>query len=53
MKINDKVKSRKFPNSPAGVVKHVDGKEVAVQFVMRSGWTHVAWFEHEELEVEA
>jgi len=52
MKEGDKVRPRRFPNGHTGVVRLVEGKDVAVQWVMGSGWKHTAWYELDELEVE-
>lgn len=52
MKIGDIVKPVHFPGARAGIVRSVDGREVAVRWVLGSGWNHTAVYDLDELEKE-
>lgn len=52
MKIGDVVKNVRCPDGKAGVVRSVEGREVAVRWVLGSGWNHTAIYDLDELELE-
>lgn len=52
MRIGDVVKPVGFPGGKSGIVRSVEGRKVAVRWVMGSGWNHTAEYDLDELELE-
>ena len=53
MRVGDIVKPRGFSGGQAGIVRLVADNQVAVRWTLGSGWSHVAWYKEEELEVKS
>ena len=52
MQVGSIVKTVNCPNGKAGVIRSIEGREVAVRWVLGSGWNHTALYDLDELELE-
>lgn len=53
MQVGDMVQPKGLVGGKAGLVRMVEGRKVAVRWVLGSGWYHTAIYDLDELEVKS